>query len=65
MLVLLATPVLASALLLNPVDHHRLTSFFLPLNWTRSNQIQVIAGGGYPVSTNTSSGSLRIRRSTS
>jgi heme/copper-type cytochrome/quinol oxidase subunit 1 len=58
MLVLLATPVLASALLLNLLDHHRLTSFFLPLNWTRTNQIQTfmfggtgsqVAGGGYPI----------------
>jgi heme/copper-type cytochrome/quinol oxidase subunit 1 len=49
LLVVLATPVLASALTLNLLDHHRLTSFFLPLNWTRSNQLQDIAGGGYPV----------------
>ena len=38
-LVLLATPVLASALLMNLLDHHRLTSFFQPFNWTRSNQL--------------------------
>ncbi|HEY7117876.1 MAG TPA: cbb3-type cytochrome c oxidase subunit I, partial [Tepidisphaeraceae bacterium] len=49
MLVLLATPVLASALTLNLLDHHRLTSFFIPLNWTRSNQLQIVAGGGYPI----------------
>jgi heme/copper-type cytochrome/quinol oxidase subunit 1 len=49
LLVLLATPVLASALLLNLLDHHRLTSFFLPLNWTRSNHLEIVAGGGYPV----------------
>ncbi len=49
LLVLLATPVLASALTLNLLDHHRLTSFFLPLNWTRSNQLQITAGGGYPI----------------
>jgi heme/copper-type cytochrome/quinol oxidase subunit 1 len=49
MLVLLATPVLASALTLNLLDHHRLTSFFIPLNWTRSNHLEVVAGGGYPV----------------
>jgi heme/copper-type cytochrome/quinol oxidase subunit 1 len=49
LLVVLATPVLASALTLNLLDHHRLTTFFLPLNWTRSSQLQDIAGGGYPV----------------
>jgi len=60
LLVLMATPVLASALTLNLLDHHRLTSFFLPLNWTLSNQIQTLgghigeasstlAGGGYPL----------------
>ena len=63
LLVTLATPVLASALLLNLLDHHRLTSFFLPLEWTRSNQVQqlagfgtigegvqsTISGGGYPI----------------
>src|SRR6185436_335314 len=50
MLVLLATPVLASALSLNLLDHHRLTSFFLPTNWVLSNQAQVeVAGGGYPI----------------
>jgi heme/copper-type cytochrome/quinol oxidase subunit 1 len=58
LLVVLATPVLASALGLNLLDHHRLTSFFLPMNWTRTNQIQAfniagvqstLAGGGYPI----------------
>jgi cytochrome c oxidase subunit I len=49
LLVLLATPVLASALTLNLLDHHRLTSFFLPLNWTLSNRAQMTAGGGYPI----------------
>jgi cytochrome c oxidase subunit 1 len=58
LLVLLATPVLASALLLNLLDHHRLTSFFLPLNWTLTSQTQTfqfgsvgstVSGGGYPI----------------
>ncbi|HSI33892.1 MAG: cbb3-type cytochrome c oxidase subunit I [Phycisphaerae bacterium] len=58
LLVLLATPVLASALTLNLLDHHGLTSFFVPMNWTRSNAIQTVAfmggsttisGGGYPL----------------
>jgi len=31
------------------LDHHRLTSFFLPYNWTLSNQLQSAAGGGYPL----------------
>lgn len=48
-MVLLATPVLAATLLLNLLDHHRLTSFFLPYNWTLSNQLQSAAGGGYPL----------------
>src|SRR5438132_10827527 len=32
-LVLLATPVLASVLLLSLLDHHRFTSFFEPYHW--------------------------------
>src|SRR5439155_7463029 len=32
-LVLLATPVLASVLLMNLLEHHRLTNFFLPVSW--------------------------------
>ena len=42
-LVLLSTPVLASALTLNLLDHHRITSFFLPYNWTLSKSL--VAGG--------------------
>lgn len=58
LLVVLATPVLASALTLNLLDHHRISSFFLPLNWLRSNATETmffgsmqstIAGGGYPI----------------
>jgi cytochrome c oxidase subunit 1 len=49
LLVLLATPVLAATLLLNLLDHHRLTSFFLPFNWTLSNTLQNNSGGGYPL----------------
>src|SRR5215203_265519 len=37
-LVLLATPVLASVLFLNLLDHHRLTSFFEPIGWIESNK---------------------------
>jgi cytochrome c oxidase subunit 1 len=48
-LVLLATPVLASALLMNLLDHHRLTSFFEPHNWVTSNVPANSAGGGYPL----------------
>jgi cytochrome c oxidase subunit 1 len=47
LLVLLATPVLASTLLLNLLDHHRWTSFFEPFNWVNSNQIQTNSGGGF------------------
>ncbi|HEV8607718.1 MAG TPA: cbb3-type cytochrome c oxidase subunit I [Tepidisphaeraceae bacterium] len=52
-LVLLSTPVLASALTLNLLDHNRLTSFFLPYNWTVSKQIPLVEnwapGGGFPL----------------
>jgi cytochrome c oxidase subunit 1 len=48
-LVLLATPVLASLLAMNLLDHHRWTNFFLPFNWTLSGQVQQNAGGGYPL----------------
>ena len=48
-MVLLATPVLAATLLLNLLDHHRLTSFFLPFNWTLTNGPQNVSGGGYPL----------------
>src|SRR5437868_12994955 len=48
-LVLLATPVLASVLLLNLLDHHRLTSFFEPLGWIESNRLVGNSGGGYPL----------------
>ena len=46
-LVLLATPVLASTLMMNLLDHHRFTQFFLPFNWTLSGVRQDVAGGGY------------------
>ncbi len=46
-LVLLATPVLAAVMLMNLLDHHRLTSFFEPFNWVLSNNIQENSGGGY------------------
>ncbi len=58
-LVLLATPVLASAVLMNLIEHqtitlasggvYRMASFFTPYNWTLSNQIQGNAGGGFPI----------------
>ena len=59
-LVLLATPVLASALLMNLMEHQvvassiagstvRLANFFTPYNWVLSNQVQGNAGGGYPL----------------
>ncbi|MDQ3440094.1 MAG: cbb3-type cytochrome c oxidase subunit I, partial [Planctomycetota bacterium] len=49
LLVLLATPVLASTLLMNLLDHHRFTSFFHPYNHVLSNQLDHISGGGYVI----------------
>ena len=49
LLVLLATPVLASTLLMNLLDHHRYTSFFHPYNHVLSNQLDHISGGGYVI----------------
>jgi cytochrome c oxidase subunit I len=46
-LVLLATPVLACALMMNLLDHHRFTSFFEPYMWTLSGKIETNSGGGY------------------
>jgi cytochrome c oxidase subunit 1 len=56
-LVLLATPVLASVLTMNLLDHHRITSFFEPFVWLNSNKLVSgftdangsagVAGGGY------------------
>src|SRR5688500_3730657 len=53
-LVLLATPVLASVLFMNLLDHQsigglRMTSFFTPPGWVMSNQPQGNSGGGYPL----------------
>src|SRR6185503_18464519 len=48
-LVLLATPVLASVLFMNLLEHHRLTSFFLPFNWVVGNALETNSGGGYPL----------------
>src|SRR5213075_1967538 len=48
-LVLLATPVLASVLTMNLLDHHRLTSFFEPYRWIISNAPANNSGGGYPL----------------
>jgi heme/copper-type cytochrome/quinol oxidase subunit 1 len=47
LLILFATPALACVLVMNLLDHHRLTSFFEPANWVLSSQIQTNAGGGY------------------
>jgi cytochrome c oxidase subunit 1 len=49
LLILLATPVLASALMLNLLDHHRITSFFLPYNWWDAGAAAVgtNSGGGF------------------
>jgi heme/copper-type cytochrome/quinol oxidase subunit 1 len=47
LMILFATPVLACVLIMNLMDHLRLTSFFEPANWVLSNSIQSNAGGGY------------------
>jgi len=44
-LVLLATPVLASVLLMNLLEHHRLTSFFLPVSWIDNNKVEASFAG--------------------
>ncbi|HEX8911667.1 MAG TPA: cbb3-type cytochrome c oxidase subunit I, partial [Humisphaera sp.] len=50
LIVLLATPVLAAALFMNLLDHHRFTNFFIPAgNWVVDNKVQNFAGGGYPI----------------
>ncbi|CAA9445597.1 MAG: Cytochrome c oxidase polypeptide I, partial [uncultured Phycisphaerae bacterium] len=50
LIVLLATPVLASTLLMNLLDHHRYTTFFLPFNWLGDKVVHPeVAGGGYPI----------------
>ncbi|HEV7301214.1 MAG TPA: cbb3-type cytochrome c oxidase subunit I [Tepidisphaeraceae bacterium] len=49
-LVLLATPVLTGALVMNLLDHHRLTSFFLPGDWLAESRVHpAVAGGGSPL----------------
>jgi cytochrome c oxidase subunit I len=48
-LVLLATPVLAATLVMNLLDHHRITSFFQPYNWVLSDTVQASAGGGFVI----------------
>jgi heme/copper-type cytochrome/quinol oxidase subunit 1 len=47
LMILFATPVLASVLIMNLLDHLRITSFFEPANWVLTSQIQANAGGGY------------------
>ncbi|HEY7087474.1 MAG TPA: cbb3-type cytochrome c oxidase subunit I [Tepidisphaeraceae bacterium] len=63
LLVLLATPVLASTLMMNLLEHqstggmlsslaggdYRFSSFFTPFNWLLSRQIQPNSGGGYVI----------------
>ncbi|MGH7178765.1 MAG: cytochrome c oxidase subunit I, partial [Tepidisphaeraceae bacterium] len=58
LLVLLATPVLASTLLMNLLEHqlitiggikYHLSSFFNSYNWLNSNQIVNNSGGGFPI----------------
>src|SRR4029079_3609797 len=49
LLVLLATPVLASALMVNLLDHHQFTSFFEPFNWLPTAKIANNSGGGFVI----------------
>jgi cytochrome c oxidase subunit 1 len=60
LLVLLATPVLASTLMLNLLEHqltnpsfaggtYHLASFFTPFNWLNSNQLANNSGGGFAI----------------
>lgn len=47
-LILLATPVLSGAMVMNLMDHHRVSSFFLPGNWLAESRIHPdVVGGGY------------------
>jgi cytochrome c oxidase subunit 1 len=48
LIVLLGTPVLAAALFMNLMDHHRFTTFFMPYNWVMAGQPGA-AGGGFPI----------------
>ena len=48
LIVLLGTPVLAAALFMNLMDHHRFTTFFIPFNWVVAGQPGA-AGGGFPI----------------
>jgi heme/copper-type cytochrome/quinol oxidase subunit 1 len=47
LMILFATPVLASVLVMNLLDHLRITSFFEPANWVLTGTLQSNAGGGY------------------
>jgi cytochrome c oxidase subunit 1 len=49
LLVLFATPVLASDMLMNLLDHNRITSFFEPTGWNLTGVMQDNTGGGYPL----------------
>ena len=47
LLILLSTPVLASLMCMNLMEHHGWASFFEPVGWVLTNQVQPNAGGGY------------------
>ena len=47
LIVLLATPVLNAVLMMNLLDHHRITSFFEPYNWIDNNRTGISSGGGF------------------
>jgi cytochrome c oxidase subunit 1 len=47
LIVLLSTPALNAALVLNLLDHHRITSFFEPYNWIDNGRVAEGNGGGF------------------
>jgi cytochrome c oxidase subunit 1 len=47
LIVLLATPVLNAVLLMNLLDHLRITSFFEPTNWIDNGRVGDNSGGGF------------------
>jgi cytochrome c oxidase subunit 1 len=47
LIVLLATPVLNAVLMMNLLDHHRITSFFEPYNWIDNGRLSAANGGGF------------------
>ncbi len=49
LIILFANPVLEAVLLMNLLDHHRITSFFEPYNWIDNGRVSQESGGGFPM----------------